>query len=243
MHKPNKTAKEQYFSKSTENQPLTNKSYWNSISSFPTNKNVRNDDIITLKEKGRLINDELEVAETLNSHYTNIVETTCALPPQALGNPKGQANDIALVDAIISHYKHHPSINQIRKQCSNPKIYSFPKTKKEEINILIKRVNPKKARGRDGIPLKIIKLSADVIDKHLTNIINTDLECSCFSENAKIASVKPIYKENRSGKNNCRPVGILNGFSKIYEGLTNYKLLNHVNDIPSDFVSAYRLSK
>ena len=69
MRKPNKTAKEQYFSKSTENQPLTNKSYWNSISAFPTNKNVRNDDIITLKEKGRLINDELEVAETLNSHY------------------------------------------------------------------------------------------------------------------------------------------------------------------------------
>ena len=104
-------------------------------------------------------------------------------------------------------------------------------------------MNPKKATGRDGIPLKIIKLSADVIDKHLTNIINTDLECSCFSENAKIASVKPIYKENRSDKNNCRPVGILNGFSKIYEGLTNDKLLNHVNDIPSDFVSAYRLSK
>ena len=41
--------------------------------------------------------------------------------------------------------------------------------------------------------LEIIKLSADVIDKHLTNIINTDLEYSCFSENAKIASGKPIY--------------------------------------------------
>ena len=33
------------------------------------NKNVRDDDVITLKEKGRLINDELEVAETVNSHY------------------------------------------------------------------------------------------------------------------------------------------------------------------------------
>ena len=62
------------------------------------------------------MNDELEVAETLNSRYINIVETTCRQPP-------------------------------------------------------------------DGIPLQIIKLSADVIDKHLTNI-NTDLECSCFSENA-----------------------------------------------------------
>ena len=47
--------------------------------------------------------------------------------------------------------------------------------------------------------MKVIKLSADIIDKHPTNIINTDLECSCFSENDKIASVKPIYqKENRS---------------------------------------------
>ena len=34
-------------------------------------------------------------------------------PPQALDNPKDQANDIASVDAIISNYKHHPNINQI----------------------------------------------------------------------------------------------------------------------------------
>ena len=72
-----KTAKKQYFAKSTENQPLTNKSFWNSISPFLTNKNVKNDDVITLNEKERLINDELKIEETLNSHYINIVKTTC----------------------------------------------------------------------------------------------------------------------------------------------------------------------
>ena len=60
MHKPNKTAKKQYFAKSAENQPLTNKSFWNSISPFFTNKNVRNGDVITLNERGRLINGELD---------------------------------------------------------------------------------------------------------------------------------------------------------------------------------------
>ena len=51
-----------------------------------------------------------------------------------------------------------------------------------------------------------------------------------FSKNAKIAFVKPIYKkESRSDKNNHRPVSIIND-----------KLLNHVNDILSEFVSAYR---
>ena len=181
-----------------------------------------------------LMNDELEVAETLNSHYINIVKTTCGQPPQALDNPEDQEND-------ANNYKNHPSINQIRKKYSNAKIYSFPEAKTEEINILIKSLNPKRAAEPDGIPYKIIKLSADVIDKHLANIINTDLECSWFSENAKISSVKPIYKkENRSDKNSYRPVNILNGFSKIYERVINDKLLNHVNDIISDFVSAYR---
>ena len=55
-----KTAKKQYFAKPAENQPLTNESFRNLISSFLTNKNVRND-VITLEGKGRVRNDELEV--------------------------------------------------------------------------------------------------------------------------------------------------------------------------------------
>ena len=40
---------------------------------------------------------------------------------------------------------------RLEKKCSNPKKYSFPEAKEEEINILTKRMNPKKATG----PLKI----------------------------------------------------------------------------------------
>ena len=61
------------------------------ISPFLTNKNVRNDGVITLQEKEQLINYELEVAETLNPHYTYIVEATGGQPPQVLGNPEDQA--------------------------------------------------------------------------------------------------------------------------------------------------------
>ena len=61
------------------------------ISPFLTNKNARNDGVITLQEKEQLINYELEVAETLNPHYVNIVEATGGQPPQVLGNPEDQA--------------------------------------------------------------------------------------------------------------------------------------------------------
>ena len=60
MCKPNKDRKK--YSKFPKNQILTNKSSWNSVSPFHTNKNVRNYAIIILNEKERLINDELEVA-------------------------------------------------------------------------------------------------------------------------------------------------------------------------------------
>ena len=49
-----------------------------------------------------------------------------------------------------------------------------------------------------------------------------------------------MYKKESKSENNYRLVSILNGFSKIYEHFINDKLISHVNDIFSDFVSAYR---
>ena len=56
-------------------------------------------------------------------------------------------------------------------------------------------MNPKKVTGSDKIPVKIVKLSASVINSHLTNIINNDLSNNAFSDSVKLASVRPIYKK------------------------------------------------
>ena len=45
----------------------------------------------------------------------------------------------------------------------------------EKINNIIKSTNAGKAIGPDKIPAKAIKLAANVIDSHLTIIINKDL--------------------------------------------------------------------
>ena len=61
-------------------------------------------------------------------------------------------------------------------------------------------------------------MSANVIDYHLANIINNDITNNVFSEKAKVASVRSIFKKNESEKiENYRPVSILNCFSKVYE--------------------------
>ena len=102
-------------------------------------------------------------------------------------------------------------------------------------------MNPKKATGPDKIPVKIVKLAASVIDSHLTNIINNDLSNNAFSDSAKLASVRPIYKkDDRNEIKNYRPVSILNCFSKIYEKFLNEQLLPFVNRSISELMSAYR---
>ena len=49
-------------------------------------------------------------------------------------------------------------------------------------------LNSDKATDTDWIPVKFIKMSATVIDSHLANIINKDIDLNCYSENAKIAN-------------------------------------------------------
>ena len=75
----------------------------------------------------------------------------------------------------------------------------------------------KKATGPNKIPPKIIKISANVIDSDLTNIINSDIEKKSFSEDARTASVRPIFKKNKCDtEKNDRLVSISNCLSKIY---------------------------
>ena len=61
-------------------------------------------------------------------------------------------------------------------------------------------------------------MSANVIDKHLCNIINMDIENYNVPENTKVATIRPIYKKkSRNELESYRPVSLLNAFSKIYE--------------------------
>ena len=58
----------------------------------------------------------------------------------------------------------------------------------------MKSLNPRKVTGLDGIPF--LKIARNVIDLHLTNIINRDIKENKFSENAKTTLVRQIYKKN-----------------------------------------------
>ena len=92
----------------------------------------------------------------------------------------------------------------------------------------MRNINSRKATGPDKIPPKIVKMSANIIGSHLTNIINSDLKRNAFSDSA------------RTEIKNYRPVSILNSFSKVYERFIHENLMSSVTNFLSDIISAYR---
>ena len=69
--------------------------------------------------------------------------------------------------------------------CKSENRCDIPLATAEQINKIIKKLNPNKATGPDKIPHKIVILSANIKDSHLANIINHDLDNNSFFEGAK----------------------------------------------------------
>ena len=120
----------------------------------------------------------------------------------------------------------HPNIIKMKEIVKEKPIFDFPESTAEDINKIIKSLNPNKAIGPDHI-----KTAANVIDAHLAHIINKDLK-----ENSKTL-VRPFYKKDDRGKiKNYRSVNLLNGFSKIYERFLHDSLSSFtVRYLPSLF--------
>ena len=157
------------------------------------------------------IKDESVLVDMFNENFINIVEKTSGIAP---------------------------SVSKIKRNENETLNFDFPIEEVEDINKIIKSLNLRKATGPDGIPVKILKIARNVIDSHLTNIINRDIKENKFSEDAKTALVRPLHKKNDRDKiQNYRPVS-LNGFSKVYERYLLNSLSNHIKKIVSNFIAA-----
>ena len=148
-------------------------------------KNKNKNELVSIKTND-CIKSESVLVEMFNNHYINIVEKTSDIVPESLGDSSLPENDEETVNKILKHYENHPSVSKIKCNQNETLNFDFPTAKVEDINKIIKSLNPRKATGPDGIPVKILKIARNVIDSHLTNIINIDIKENKFSEDAKL---------------------------------------------------------
>ena len=203
-----------YMDKVSEKGIETNKSFWNFVKPFLTNKRIVASNDITLIEGKNVITDEYEISQTFNKHYINIVEKSCGNKPNKIGTTLGSLKNSDVIGRIIKSYQNHPSVLKIKNKFgSDLNSFDFQQIT-SEVKKLLKEIDIKKAVGVDTIPPKLIKIGADIIAEPLTQAINCCLRQGIFPDNAKIASVVPVDKgkPDKYIVLNYRPVSILNTF-------------------------------
>ena len=163
---------------------MSNRTFWKTTKPFLTSKGCMTNDCINIEKDGHIVRDEKVLVELLNENYISIIEISSGNKPPSLGNCEDSAQDDATVDKIISKYSSNPSVQKIKRKFSIDKEFELPYASAKDINQIIKSLNINKAKGPHGISAKFVKISADIIDCHIANIINKDISNNKFSENA-----------------------------------------------------------
>ena len=113
----------------------------------------------------------------------------------------------------------------------NPK-FSFNFISFEHTLDDINKLNPKKASQTTIIPAPMIKGDKDSIALFIYHNFNNSLSSSSFPTGLSYADVRPVFKKNdKTNKENYRPISILPNISKMYERLLYDQMYPYFNEI------------
>ena len=151
---------------------------------------------------------------------------------------------MALADFSKAFDTIYPSIIAIHeknKATDAPLCFNFEHINQAQVERALLDVNVRKSCGHDMLSPRLVKESASVIAKPITNILNTSIEQGCFPNAWKMGQVTPLFKkDDESNKANYRPVTVLPVLNNIYERLLAAQLGEFYSAILSDFISSYR---
>ena len=130
----------------------------------------------------------------------------------------------------------------------NPKrkVFTFSEVRPNNVLIVLKGLNSKKAAGYDNIPPRMIKDGAEELAVPVRHLINLSPRPSIFPTSEKLAKISPVSKSNdRSLLDNFRPISILLVFSKVLETIVYHQISNYLeeNNLLSPHQIGFRLGR
>ena len=94
------------------------------------------------------------------------------------------------------HFENHPSIRALHEQnraTDAALCFNFEHINQAQVERTLLDANVHKSCGHDMLPARLVKESADVIAKAITNILNTSLEQGCYPSAWKMGQITPLF--------------------------------------------------
>ena len=113
----------------------------------------------------------------------------------------------------------------------------------EKLLKIIQSLDANKARGYDGISIRMLKLGSPSIIKPLSIIFQNCLKSSTFADDWKKGNIVPVHKKNSIQLvNNYRPVSLLPIYSEIFEKIILDSIFNFMiqNNLLNSCQSGFR---
>ena len=109
--------------------------------------------------------------------------------------------------------------------------FHFSRISVQEVLSALNQLNLRKSPGLDGISVKLLKDTSDVIAQPLANIFNLSLQTGIFPDDWKIAKISPVFKEgNKTDCGNYRPISVISVVAKLFEGLAYNQFRTFISD-------------
>ena len=173
-------------------------------------------------EVEKVISEDMEIAETFNEFFVNIVPSLKISPKENYETDVGNDNEPIL--NYINKFKNHPSIKVIKSRKKEEQTFTFNYVSYEEVLNEIRKLETATMTQQNDIPTKIIKENSEVFARYFHETINFCIENLIFPSDLKVATVTPAFKKkSKTSKENYRPISISPNIPKIYEGVFTTK--------------------
>ena len=190
-------------------------------------------------EVEKVISEDMEIAETFNEFFVNIVPSLKISPKENYETDVGNDNEPIL--NYINKFKNHPSIKVIKSRKKEEQTFTFSYVSYEEVLNEIRKLQTTKTTQQNDIPTKILKENSEVFARYFHKNINFCIENSIFPSDLKVADVTPAFKKkSKTSKDNYRPISILPNISKIYERCLYNQMQTYFDNLLSKYQCGFR---
>ena len=200
---------------------------------FFSNSFKEHENIFLRDENNSIIRDEAIVADTFNQFFVNITKNLNITPWGS------SHSDSDIIEPTGMEYQDHPSIcTTLLHNTGNH--FSSSLVSADQINKIMHHLNPRKSVS-GPFNSKIIRMVSDILSEPLSRCISVAFETSTFPSTLKLADVTPIFKKNdKSLKENYRPVSVLPCLSKVFERSILIQLANYFEKILHTHLCGFR---
>ena len=179
---------------------------WNLINELTSRHSNKTSNILEIKADNKIVSNLVDIAETINEHFTNIAQVL--------------AEDIPGVDVNPEVYLE-----------TTDKSFSLQTSSVDIVLNILKKIDDKKATGLDKIPSKVLKTAAGIIVPSLTVILSKPILTGIYPSEWKMAKVNPVFKKGiKSDPNNYRPISVIPKVSEVFE----QTVYNHFYHYPNE---------